>query len=85
MKSTIQTLTRPFSALALAAVLVLFGLFAPSLSAGPPFPGRTPANKLTASDSEDDDRFGSSVSISGNLAIAGAQFESRAGNDRGAA
>jgi hypothetical protein len=41
--------------------------------------------KFTASDAEDGDYFGGSVSISGDYAIVGAAFEDGAGADRGAA
>jgi hypothetical protein len=40
--------------------------------------------KLTASDAEDEDRFGCSVSISGDNAVVGAIFEDGDGTDRGA-
>jgi hypothetical protein len=45
----------------------------------------TQRRKLTASDAEDQDRFGHSVAISGNLALVGAYSEDGAGLDRGAA
>lgn len=37
-----------------------------------PFPGRTPGNKLTASDTEDGDRLGEFVAISGTIGVASA-------------
>ena len=40
--------------------------------------------KLTASDAEDEDRFGNSVSISGDYAVAGALWENGTGIHRGA-
>ena len=40
--------------------------------------------KITASDAEDDDRLGNSVSISGDYAVVGAEFEDGGGTDRGA-
>jgi len=40
---------------------------------------------LTASDAQADDRFGSRVSVSGNIAIVGASFKSEGGIRRGAA
>lgn len=42
-------------------------------------------NKLTASDAEDSDLFGTSVAVSGNLAIVGAHQEGGSGTNRGAA
>jgi hypothetical protein len=41
--------------------------------------------KLTGSDAEDDDRFGTSVAISGDTVVVGAPYEDSAGSDRGAA
>jgi len=41
--------------------------------------------KLTASDGADDDRFGTSVTISGDTVVVGAYYEDGAGSDRGAA
>jgi len=41
--------------------------------------------KLTASDTEDGDYFGHSLSISGDYAIVGAHYEDGTGTDRGAA
>ena len=40
--------------------------------------------KLTASDAEDDDRLGNSVSISGDYVVVGAELEDGGGTDRGA-
>ena len=40
--------------------------------------------KLTASDAEDEDRFGVSVSISGDFAVVGAHWENGTGTHRGA-
>ena len=40
--------------------------------------------KLTASDAEDGDRFGCSVSISGDYVVVGTEFEDGGGTDRGA-
>ena len=40
--------------------------------------------RLTASDAEDDDRLGHSVSISGDYIVAGTQWEDGGGTDRGA-
>ncbi len=41
--------------------------------------------KITASDAQAGDNFGSSVSLSGDLAIVGAHYEDAGGNDAGAA
>jgi hypothetical protein len=41
--------------------------------------------KLTASDAADDDHFGTSVAISGDTVVVGANLEDGAGSDRGAA
>ena len=43
------------------------------------------AKKLTASDAENNDRFGRSVAVSGDTAVVGANLEDGAGVDRGAA
>ena len=40
---------------------------------------------LFANDGVDDDRFGSSVSVSGDVALVGAPFDDVAGNDSGSA
>jgi hypothetical protein len=41
--------------------------------------------KLTASDAEDNDRFGASVAISGDIVVVGAYLEAGEGSNRGAA
>lgn len=50
-----------------------------------PFPDRSPANKLTASDAADDDEFAYALAQSGNLVVVGAHLEDGAGSNRGAA
>lgn len=69
--------------LLLTLAAVALNLATPRETNALPFAGRTPANKLTASDAEDNDWFGRSVAISGNLAIVGAEREdgSGSGND----
>lgn len=56
-----------------------------SIEAAPPYAGRSPGNKLTASDAADGDSFGISVAISGNRILVGAESEDGAGSNRGAA
>lgn len=72
------------SSIVLLAVLILFfGLPRPVF--GLPFPGQMPGNKITPSDTADDDKFGFSVAVSGTYLLAGAVVEDGAGTDRGAA
>lgn len=65
-------------------VFCLVGLIRESV-AEPPYAGRTPSNRLTASDDQDGDRFGYSVALTERHALVGAVFEDGAGSDRGAA
>lgn len=50
-----------------------------------PYFGRTPGNKLTAMDAQDDDEFGRSVAAAGDNFLFGAPDEDGAGAGRGAA
>lgn len=48
-----------------------------------PFGGRTPANKLTASDGADDDKFGHAIAVSETHVVVGALFDDDRGIDCG--
>lgn len=49
-----------------------------------PFAGRTPGNKLTASDAADNDKFAYSIAVSDDQIVVGSVVEDGAGTDHGA-
>lgn len=74
-----------------AQFLLLTGFLAAACPSAPtrvsalPFAGRTPGNKLTASDAANDDKFAYSIAVSENHLVVGSVVADVGGNDRGAA
>lgn len=71
--------------------LLLTGILAAASSLAPmrvsalPFAGRTPGNKLTASDVADNDKFAYSIAVTERHLVVGSVVADAGGNDRGAA
>lgn len=67
------------------ALVVWILAFSAGWAVSLPYFGRSPGNKLTAADAQDNDHFGFAVAIRGDKILVGATDEEGAGSERGAA